>query len=151
MNEIKELNKNPNSHFTISFNENIYEWNFSIIGPEDTLYEYGIFSGNISFPNEYPNKPPKIKFTNEIFHPNIYTSGSVCISILHEGNDRYGYEDASERWSPSHSVNSIMMSIISMLSEPNLESPANITASKMYKDDYESYKKKIYMLVANSH
>ena len=103
----------------------------------------------MKFPEDYPNRPPEVTFSN-IYHPNIYSSGKVCISILHEGTDTFGYESDIERWLPSHGVNTIMLSIISMLSAPNFESPANIDASKLWKNNPEEYKKKIYNLVSLS-
>ena len=60
----------------------------------------------------------------------VYEDGEVCISILHEpGEDKFGYEKASERWSPVHTVESVVLSVISMLSDPNPESAANIVAA----------------------
>jgi ubiquitin-conjugating enzyme E2 G1 len=60
----------------------------------------------------------------------VFKSGDVCISILHPpGEDRYGHEDASERWLPIHTVATIALSVISMLSDPNDRSPANIEAA----------------------
>lgn len=57
-------------------------------------------------------------------------SGDVCISILHDpGEDKWGYEQAHERWLPIHTVTTIMVSVISMLADPNDESPANIDAA----------------------
>ena len=82
---------------------------------------------------------------------NIYTDGKVCISILHEGKDQYNYEDISERWNPSHSVNSVLMSILSMITNPNFESPANVDVSVMWRNDWNQYKKLIYNIVAKSH
>jgi len=97
------------------------------------------------FPAEYPNRPPKMKFISEIWHPNVHKDGEVCISILHEpGEDKYGYERASERWLPVHTVESIMMSVISMLADPNDESPANVDAAKEWREEYETtFKKKV--------
>ncbi|THG01928.1 hypothetical protein TEA_006082 [Camellia sinensis var. sinensis] len=90
----------------------------------------GYFNAIMSFPSNYPNSPPTVKFISKIWHPNVYTDGLVCISILHPpGEDPNGYELASERWSPVHTVESIVLSIISMLSSPNDESPANIEAA----------------------
>ena len=149
MTELKEINKDPNHLYSISPRENFLEWEFIIFGPPDTLYEGGIFPGEIIFPKDYPNKPPSVKFKN-IIHPNIYSDGKVCISILHEGSDQYGYEKDIERWLPTHGVNTIMISIISMLSAPNFESPANVDVSVLCKDNYTEYKKKIYQLVALS-
>lgn len=76
-----------------------------------------------------------MKFITEIWHPNIDKNGDVCISILHEpGDDKWGYEKASERWLPVHTVETILISVISMLADPNDESPANVDAavSNMY-------------------
>ena len=57
-------------------------------------------------------------------------NGDVCISILHEpGDDKYGYEKAAERWLPVHTVETILLSVISMLADPNFESPANVDAA----------------------
>lgn len=79
-------------------------------------------------------------FTPPIFHPNIYPNGVVCISILHPpGDDPNHYEQASERWSPVQSVEKILISVMSMLAEPNDESPANVEAAKMWRDRREEY------------
>ncbi len=65
-----------------------------------------------------------------MYHPNVYVDGTVCISILHApGEDKWGYEKASERWLPIHTVETILISVISMLSSPNDESPANLDAA----------------------
>ena len=149
MTEYKEISKDPNYLYSIEPTENFYVWNFIIIGPPDTLYEGGMFKGHITFPTTYPNKPPQFIF-HDMLHPNIYSDGGVCISILHEGSDQFGYEHDGERWSPSHSVNTIILSIISLLSAPNFESPANIDASVLWKDNIDEYKKKIYTMVAKS-
>jgi ubiquitin-conjugating enzyme E2 G1 len=148
--ELKQITKEPNYFYSVKPTENNFLiWNFMLIGPEDTLYEGGIFDGSIIFSDKYPIEPPKVKF-NKIIHPNIHGTGEVCISILHQGTDRYGYEKDYERWNPSHGVDSIMMSIISMLSEPNFESPANIDYSKLWKDEPELYKNLVYNLVAKT-
>ncbi|MES1905998.1 MAG: Ubiquitin-conjugating enzyme E2 G2 [Paramarteilia canceri] len=78
----------------------------------------------------------------KIFHPNIYPEGEVCISILHPaGADPTGYESASERWTPAHSVEKILLSVISLLAEPNISSPANVDAAKMFRENIEKFKK----------
>jgi ubiquitin-conjugating enzyme E2 G1 len=149
-NELKNINKDPNYYYSVHPDDNNFlKWIFIIIGPVDTIYEGGIFKGIINFPKNYPIEPPHIIFNNMI-HPNVYSNGDVCISILHRGSDQYGYEKDFERWSPTHGVDSIMMSIISMLSDPNFESPANIAHSKLWREEPELYKQKIYKLVAES-
>lgn len=148
--EYKTIQDDINYLYSCNIDEtNVLLWNFMIIGPVDTLYEGGIFTGYIKFPEVYPIKPPSV-FFNNILHPNIYKNGQVCISTLHEGSDSFGYEEDNMRWRPSHGVNSIMMSIISLLSAPNFDSPANIDASKLWKNNINEYKKIIYRMVAQS-
>lgn len=149
--EYKQIIKEPNFFYSIEPDlKNFLNWNVLLIGPPDSPFEGGIFKCQLKFGSEYPNRPPEFKFLSELPHPNIYKDGRVCISILHEGHDEYGYEHISERWKPSHGVNSILMSVISMLSNPNFESPANVEASVMWKNDITKYKKIIYHIVAKS-
>lgn len=69
----------------------------------------------------------------------VQRAGEVCISILHAGEDQFGYESAAERWSPVQSVEKILLSVLSMLAEPNIESPASIDAAKQWRDDRAGY------------
>lgn len=74
----------------------------------------------------------------------VYPSGVVCISILHPaGDDPHHYEKASERWSPIQSIEKILLSVMSMLAEPNDESPANVEAAKMWRERREEYDEKV--------
>ncbi|KAG6758360.1 hypothetical protein POTOM_038703 [Populus tomentosa] len=130
--QLRDLCKNPVDGFSAGLIDetNVFEWSVTIIGPPDTLYEGGFFNAIMSFPQNYPVSPPTVRFTSEVWHPNVYPDGKVCISILHPpGDDPNGYELATERWSPVHTVESIVLSIISMLSSPNDESPANVDAA----------------------
>jgi ubiquitin-conjugating enzyme E2 G1 len=87
-----------------------------ICRPENTLYEGGLFKVHLTFPPDYPLQPPKMTFKTEVWHPNVYPSGLVCISILHPPEeDKYGYEDAGERWMPVHTPQTILLSVISMV------------------------------------
>ena len=150
-NELKQLLKEPNYFFSVFPNDkNFHKWDIILIGPPDTLFEGFIIKAEMEFPTEYPSKPPHFKFITNLFHPNVYTDGKVCISILHEGVDEFGYESVSERWNPSQSVNSILMSILSMLAAPNFDSPANVDASKLWKNNLNEYKKIIYKMVSES-
>lgn len=143
-NEYKQYLEEPTSYYSISEPENFLSWNILLFGPPDTIFEGGVFKCQLVFTKDYPNKPPQFKFIDKLYHPNIYPDGRVCMSILHEGVDAYGYEHISERWNPSHSVNSILMSLLLVLTEPNFESPANIDASKLWKKNFNEYKKIIY-------
>lgn len=109
--QLTELRKRPVDGFSAGLKDesNLFEWEIMIIGPNDTLYEGGFLKAELIFPPEYPLLPPKMKFITPMWHPNIYPDGTVCISILHApGKDEWGYEDASERWLPVHTVESIV-------------------------------------------
>ncbi|KZT05227.1 ubiquitin-conjugating enzyme [Laetiporus sulphureus 93-53] len=153
--QLAELTKRPVEGFSAGLvdDSNLYEWEILIIGPPDTIYEGGFFKARLSFPPEYPLQPPKMRFITPMWHPNIYSDGNVCISILHPpGEDQYGYEDSGERWRPVHTVESILLSVISLLSseKPNLDSPANVDAAKEVRENYDAYKKKVRRLVRRS-
>ncbi|CAO2637764.1 Ubiquitin-conjugating enzyme E2 R2 [Lemmus lemmus] len=69
-----------------------------------------------------------------MWHPNIYENGDVCISILHlPVDDPQSGELPSERWNPTQNVRTILLSVISLLNEPNTFSPANMDASVMFR------------------
>lgn len=147
-NELKKLSEY--SEFSCFPTDNFFVWDIIIFGPNDTLYEGGIFKCEMNFTPQYPQRAPKLRFKSKITHPNIYKDGNVCISILHEGKDEYGYESISERWNPSHGVSSVLLSVISMLGDPNFESPANIDASVLYKNNLEEYKSVVYSEVSET-
>jgi ubiquitin-conjugating enzyme E2 R len=76
-----------------------------------------------------------------LHHPNIYTSGQLCISILHPpGEDEMSGELASERWSPAQRVESVLISIISLLDDAEPSSPANVDAAVMLRKEPEIYR-----------
>eukprot|EP01100_Stratorugosa_tubuloviscum_P011933 TRINITY_DN5441_c1_g1_i3.p1 TRINITY_DN5441_c1_g1~~TRINITY_DN5441_c1_g1_i3.p1 ORF type:complete len:168 (-),score=63.77 TRINITY_DN5441_c1_g1_i3:272-775(-) len=150
--QLRELNSSQTEGFSAGIvDDNIFIWDILIIGPTDTLYEGGMFKARLTFPIDYPNLPPKLSFLTRIWHPNVHENGDVCISILHPpGEDRYGYESASERWLPIHTVETIIISVISMLSDPNPDSPANIDAAKQWRDDRAEFKRRVANCVRRS-
>uniref|UniRef100_A0A2K6L6T5 Ubiquitin conjugating enzyme E2 R2 n=1 Tax=Rhinopithecus bieti TaxID=61621 RepID=A0A2K6L6T5_RHIBE len=101
----------------------------------NTLYEvFGYFKAHIKFPIDYPYSPPTFRFLTKMWHPNIYENGDVCISILHPPvDDPQSGELPSERWNPTQNVRTILLSVISLLNEPNTFSPANVDASVMFR------------------
>ena len=83
----------------------------------------------MTFPQDFPINPPEMKFVTPMWHPNIYEDGRVCISILHRSDDATYDHEGTERWRPILGVESIILSVISMLNDPNIDSAANIDAS----------------------
>jgi len=150
--QMKEMQKDSDM-FSCGFrdDDNPFVWDVTLFGPAGTPYESGLFKAEMSFPQDYPNMPPKLVFTSDLWHPNIYADGKVCISILHSpGEDSFGYESAEERWRPIHTAHSVLTSVIAMLAEPNIESPANIDAAKEFRDDIKAFEKRVKRCVRKS-
>ncbi|KAI5420268.1 Ubiquitin-conjugating enzyme E2 2, partial [Lathyrus oleraceus] len=97
---------------------NIMLWNAVIFGPDDTPWDGGTFKLTLQFTEDYPNKPPTVRFVSRMFHPNIYADGSICLDIL------------QNQWSPIYDVAAILTSIQSLLCDPNPNSPANSEAAR---------------------
>ncbi|CAG8452658.1 453_t:CDS:2 [Acaulospora morrowiae] len=112
---------------------NLMVWNVGIPGPKGTPWENGMYKLVFTFPEDYPVKPPKCKFVPPLFHPNVYPSGTVCLSILNE----------DEAWKPSIRIKDIVIGIQKLLNEPNLNSPAQSEAYMMFKNDLVAYEKRI--------
>jgi ubiquitin-conjugating enzyme E2 R len=130
--DFKEITQEPLEGVLCQLvDENIFQWKIWFQGPKDSPYEGGTYQILMIFPEDYPMSPPKLKVQNEFWHPNVYyPAGDVCISILHmPGKDPLGYESPEERWMPTQTVKTIILSFCSMLSDPNIESSANVDAS----------------------
>uniref|UniRef100_A0A671RDX7 E2 ubiquitin-conjugating enzyme n=1 Tax=Sinocyclocheilus anshuiensis TaxID=1608454 RepID=A0A671RDX7_9TELE len=133
---MKSLQEEPVEGFKITLVDeaDLYNWEVAIFGPPNTHYEGGYFKSRIKFPIDYPYSPPTFRFLTKMWHPNIYENGDVCISILHPPvDDPQSGELPSERWNPTQNVRTILLSVISLLNEPNTFSPANVDASVMYR------------------
>ncbi|KAH7727601.1 ubiquitin conjugating enzyme protein 3 [Aphelenchoides avenae] len=138
--ELKGLSTNPVEGFTVQPDgDNLFQWKVAIFGPPGTLYQGGYFKALLKFPTNYPYSPPTMKFLSRVWHPNVYENGDLCISILHPPvDDPHSGELACERWNPTQCVRTVLLSVISLLNEPNTSSPANVDASVMYRKWKES-------------
>jgi ubiquitin-protein ligase len=161
--EIMEITKEQHSLRTkeqqtfFTINPDIIDTNLGyyiegiMFGDDEEPYRNGMFKFKILFPHDYPNNPPIFTFTDKLFHPNIYSDGKICISILHAGGDATGYEDDGLRWSSTQTLYCIITSIHYVLHNPNDESPANIDAAKMLRTNPEEYNRMIRKIVASTH
>merc|ERR1712168_1456870 len=112
----------------------MFLWEVALFGPPDTLYQGGYFKANLKFPSDYPYNPPSVRFLCKVWHPNVYENGDLCISILHPPvDDPQSGELPCERWNPTQNVRTILLSVVSLLNEPNTFSPANVDASVMFR------------------
>lgn len=142
----KKLQDDPSDYFSCGLiDENPFRWRCTIIGPAKSPYEGGMFPAELTFTEDFPNSPPEMRFVCPMWHPNIHAqTGKVCISILHKpGNDPLEYELSQERWLPIHTVETIIVSVISMLLDPNCESPLNVEAAKDFRNNRDEYNRKV--------
>ena len=155
MQQFKQLSKSPPESVSVGLKDDRLDcWEVMFMGPTSSIYEGGFFNAELNFPIDFPNSPPSLKFVTPIMHPNVYPDGTVCISILHPpGTDSFNeQESADERWRPILGVEAVLVSVLSMLtdSQPNLDSPANIDAAKLFKEDPKEYRKQVRRLVRRS-
>ena len=144
MKEYKELSKEKWVQIELD-NDNVYHWNLGLIVVNpDSLYYGGYFKAQMTFPKDYPYKPPDFRFTKPLWHPNVYPDGRLCISILHApGEDIMSGESAGERWSPAQRVESVLISILSLLDDSETSSPANVDASVQFRKDPTAFKQRV--------
>jgi len=139
MKDFKKLQEDPPMGITGSPDDNnIMQWTALIFGPIETPFEDGVFKLTLEFTEEHPNKPPKVKFSSKMFHPNIYADGAICMDIL------------AARWSPSYDVAAILTSIQSLLSDPNPNSPANNLAAQLWNNNRKEYERRVKACVEQS-
>ncbi|XP_072165053.1 ubiquitin-conjugating enzyme E2 D2-like isoform X2 [Diadema setosum] len=105
----------------------MYHWQATIMGPRDSPYQNGVFFLTIHFPTDYPFKPPKVAFTTKIYHPNINSNGSICLDILRS------------QWSPALTIAKVLLSICSLLNDPNPDDPLVPEIATAYKKDPVKY------------
>lgn len=139
MRDFKRLQNDPPQGVTgAPLDDDIMMWAAVIFGPDDTPWEGGTFKLEINFIEDYPNKPPTVKFITKIFHPNVYANGGICLDIL------------QNNWSPIYDVAAILTSIQSLLTDPNPNSPANVEAAKLYQENRREYERKVMEVVEQS-
>ena len=112
---------------TIPNPENMYHFEASIIGPEDTPLEGGVFFLNVDCPKDYPQKPPKVVFITKTYHPNITEDGEICIPVL------------KEEWSPAVKLWQVLLAIRELLVEPGTESPLRGDVFEVFTHDRAKY------------
>ena len=126
--EMSDMFKDPPSNCSAGMvDDDLFHWKATIIGPEGTPYQGGVFVLNIVFPAEYPFKAPKINFQTKIYHPNINASGQICLDIL------------KDQWSPALSIPKVLLSICSLLNDPNPNDPLVIEIANEYKENREKF------------
>eukprot|EP00049_Salpingoeca_infusionum_P023040 m.10070 g.10070 ORF g.10070 m.10070 type:complete len:158 (+) comp5524_c0_seq1:128-601(+) len=109
--------------------DNIYEWVSSIMGPQNSVYQGGVFFLDIVFPHDYPFKPPKVTFKTRIYHCNIASNGSICLDIL------------KDQWSPALTISKVLLSICVLLADCNPKDPLVPAIATQYETQRELHDK----------
>jgi|TARA_A100001015_G_scaffold265195_1_gene313362 ubiquitin-conjugating enzyme E2 I len=112
---------------------NLMVWECGIPGKKGTPWEGGTYKLKMNFTEEYPASPPVCKFTPVIYHPNVYPSGTVCLSIL----------NADKGWQPTITIKQILLGIQDLLNNPNLDDPAQREPYQLCKSNKTAYEAKI--------
>ena len=134
--ELSNLMNEDLDDFKILDSNDIMNWKASIYGPKNSIFEGGKYDLEIKFSLEYPTKPPSVKFLTPIFHPNVYKDGRICVDIL------------QSEWTPSLNVNSILISLRSLLLDPNNNSPANRDAANLLRKNPSEYSSKVQEMIS---
>ena len=127
--ELSDLRKDPPANCSAGpvSEDDIYKWEGVIFGPSDSPYTGGVFNLTIEFPVDYPFKPPRLMFTTKIYHPNINTGGFICLDIL------------KQNWSPALTISKVLLSVLSMLTDPNPNDPLMPDIAKQYTENRALY------------
>lgn len=133
MSDLKAIQHDPPEGCSASpiSDENMFVWTATVMGPDETPWEAGVFSLRLTFSEKYPDKPPRVRFTCPMFHPNVFEDGHICLDII------------QDQWSPIHNICTLLTSIRSLLNDPNIASPANVEAANLYHNDKVAYNRKV--------
>ncbi|KAG5367861.1 SUMO-conjugating enzyme UBC9 [Yarrowia sp. C11] len=114
-------------------NLDLTNWNAGIPGKDGTAWAGATYPMLITFPKDYPTKPPRCRFDAGFYHPNVYPSGTVCLSILNEEED----------WRPSITLSEIVLGIQELMNNPNPHSPAQNDAFAAFQKNKQEYDKRV--------
>ena len=130
--ELNEITQDPPSGCSAAPRDpaDMFAWLATITGPGESPYDGGVFVLNVAFPKDYPFRPPKITFNTKIFHPNVSRQGGeICLDIL------------KDEWSPALTISRVLLSITSLLTDPNPEDPLDGDVASLYLDNRPEFER----------
>eukprot|EP01018_Ginkgo_biloba_P009777 Gb_07763 [translate_table: standard] len=128
--ELAEINSNPPADCSAGpKSDNLCQWMSTILGPPGSPYHGGVFFLDITFPTDYPFKPPQVVFKTRIYHCNVNSSGHICLDIL------------KDNWSPALTISKVLLSIISLLTDANPYDPLVASIAHQYLTDRSEHDK----------
>jgi len=126
--ELQDLGRDPPASCSAGpIGDDMFNWQATIMGPPDSPYAGGVFFLNITFPPDYPFKPPKVHFITKIYHCNVHSIGSICLDIL------------KDQWSPALTISKVLLSISSLLTDPNPNDPFVPEIAQQYLRDRQKH------------
>ena len=127
--EIEDMKKTPPDNCSAGpVDENdLFIWRATILGPEGSPYQNGLFNLSITLPPDYPFKAPKIIFTTKIYHCNVNSNGAICLDIL------------KDNWSPALTISKALLSICSLMDDPNPNDPLVPDIANLFVKDRERH------------
>ena len=131
LDEYQDINHNDYGLTASMMEDDPTKWTVLFFGPTETPYENGVFKMKVEFVGKYPFEPPNCKFITKMYHPNIDGTGRICLDVL------------KSNWSPALSIPKLILSIISLLTDPNPLSPLNGEAAQLLMRNKDEYKKRV--------
>lgn len=126
--ELTDIQKDPPAGCSAGpVDDDLFNWEGFIMAPADSPYAGGVFKLGIRFPTDYPFKQPTVTFLTKIYHPNINSSGGICLDIL------------KSQWSPALTISKVLLSILSLLTDPNPDDPLVPEIAHLYKSNRAEY------------
>jgi ubiquitin-conjugating enzyme E2 D/E len=126
--ELQEISRDPPGNCSAGpEGQDLFHWTGTILGPPDTPYETGVFFVDITFPPDYPFKPPHIIFKTRVYHPNISPKGAICLDIL------------KDKWAPALTISKVLLSICSLLNDANPDDPLVPDIARQFKTDRDAF------------
>jgi len=125
--ETQQLMSETGGITAVPHKDNLRYFDVIVAGPLGSPYEGGIFKLELFLPEDYPMSPPKVRFLTKIYHPNISETGAICLDILRN------------HWSPALTIGNVLLSISSLLTDPNPDSPLEPEIARLYKTNKVGY------------
>jgi ubiquitin-protein ligase len=126
--ELDELSAAPPANCSAGpVGNNMLKWQATIMGPDGGPYAGGVFYLDVDFPRDYPFRAPRVTFRTRIFHCNINRDGAICLDIL------------KDRWSPALTLSKVLLSICSLMDDPNPDDPLSLEAADEFQRDRGAY------------
>ncbi|KAH8236019.1 hypothetical protein KR038_000082, partial [Drosophila bunnanda] len=130
---VKFMNDPPEGCYISYRDVDIFNWTAAIDGPDDTPYQGGVFYLKLTFGKDYPFIPPAVVFLTPVYHCNIALQGEICVDIL------------DSLWSPAITVATLLVSIRSLMANPDADNPLVPEHAALYKKNREEYEARAFL------